>query len=43
MMTVPNSGGKSAWAWVSSGVHESAARGCKVANITTRWIRAMIS
>ena len=42
-MTVPNSGGKSAWPCISSGVYESAARGCKVANITARWIRAMIS
>ena len=42
-MTVPSSGGKSAWSSVSSGVYESAARDCKVTNITARWIRAMIS
>ena len=42
-MTVPNSGGKSAWSSVSSWVYESAARGCKVTNIIARWIGAMIS
>ena len=40
---MPNSGGKSTWSCISSGVRKSAARGCKLANITARWIPGMIS
>ena len=40
---MPNSSGKSACSCVSSGVYESATSGCKVTNITARWIRAITS